>query len=275
MKTFWDAHCHLSDLRVFEKRDQLRSELEKQGICGFFLGGYDPQDWSRQITLKREFTQAGAEVRTSFGLHPWWVSGASPSQIEEAFDCLEVQISMADALGETGLDFQPKFSESMKELQIQAFERSLFLRQKSSKDYQREFPLVLHVVRAHPEVLAILGSAQLGSAPGLVHSFSGDWRSAQKYLDLGFFISISGSYLRNGGERLKETVQKVPLDCLTLESDSPDQMPQGFQSAIAPGLNDPSSLLRLAAAVAEVRSESSEKILEASTNNVIKLFARG
>ncbi|MBX9767826.1 MAG: TatD family hydrolase [Bdellovibrionales bacterium] len=275
MKPIWDSHCHLSDLRIFEKRDQILKALQKEGLGGFFLGGYDPEDWSRQIVLKREFTALGAEVKTSFGLHPWWVSQASSEKIEEAFDLLEVQIGLADALGETGLDFQPRFSDAMKELQTQVFERSLFIRHKSAQAYQRDFPLVLHVVRAHPEVLAILSSAKLGSVPGLVHSYSGDWRSAQKYLDLGFLISISGAFLRSGGERLRETIQKVPLDQLAVESDSPDQMPTGFQSKLSPGLNDPSSLLKLARAIADVRSESSEKILEASTNNVIKLFARG
>jgi TatD DNase family protein len=271
----WDAHCHLSDLRIFDDRALVLKQAINQGWGGFFLGGYEPAEWSRQLQLKREFALEGVEVRTSFGLHPWWVSETSEVKLEEAFGDLETQIALGDAVGETGLDFQPRFDDHMKAAQTLYFERTLELRDQSSKIYQREFPLVLHVVRAHPEALKILNSVNLGTIPGLVHSFSGDWGAARKYLDLGFLISISGAFLRPGGDRLVETIQKVPLDRLTLETDSPDQPPDNFHSQILPGKNDPSSILLLAAAIAEVRGETSQKILEASADNVIKLFARG
>ena len=271
----WDAHCHLSDARVFSQRANILREAKAAGFGGFCLGGYEPSEWDRQKILKAECRPTGIEVRTSFGLHPWWLSQAPLAEVEAAWLKLVDELPDADALGETGLDFHPRFSAEMRERQREYFVRSLQLRAAVGAHRKGELPLVLHVVRAHSEVLAILKTHGSDRYFGLVHSFSGDWTIAGKYLDLGFLVSISGSFLRGGGHSLRETVQKLPLSALVLETDSPDQKPPGFESHSAPGWNDPTSIFRLADAVAEVRGESSQKILEVCSDNVIKLFPRG
>ena len=55
-----DSHCHLADPRwllqsVSPSLDQMVEDARAQGIGFFMQGGVDPQDWQRQIELKKRF----------------------------------------------------------------------------------------------------------------------------------------------------------------------------------------------------------------------------
>jgi TatD DNase family protein len=234
-------------------------DAKQAGIVRFIQGGVSPEDWDRQTALK---TQYPGKIATAFGLHPWWVAERSEGEILSAFGKLEQRIGEADALGETGLDHAPKLPEESYGAQEQAFRLQLGLYKRTPK------PLVLHIVRAHERALEVLHEEGVKTADGLVHSFSASREIAKKYLDLGLNLSISGVICRKGFETLKRAVSYIPIDRLVLETDSPDQPPEGW----ARSCNEPSALLQVAAVVGQIRSVSAEEVLLRSAENLTRIF---
>ena len=105
-----DAHCHLSDERVFSNIAQVLHDCEEVGITRFILGGVEPLEWKRQVDLDARFPGKFFKV---FGLHPWWVDGLvqrlveendRQKAIQEGLDELERQHTGVIAFGEAGLD---------------------------------------------------------------------------------------------------------------------------------------------------------------------------
>ena len=270
-----DAHCHLADPRLDSGRDALIAECEKRGIGAFIQGGVDPEDWERQLELVRRYP---GRVFPCFGIHPW-VSGATPSdsgRLERALDELPKYLQRGVGLGETGLDHGRKMDPAGFARQEQVFKHQLEIVR------SRPLPLILHIVHAHAEALAIL--EELGPFPrgGLVHSFGGSREIADRYLKLGFTISVGGSVTRKGFETLKRAVVGLPLDRIVIESDSPDQIPEGFEGWTcdaatgtgASSLNDPRSLWTVAEAIGSLRRDgiSAAGLLDRSRENLIRIF---
>jgi TatD DNase family protein len=270
-----DAHCHLADPRFAESLDDVLARSREAGIGAWVQGGVDPADWDRQLEIQKKHP---GQIYTSFGLHPWWVARSSKAEFGRALELLAARLRQADGLGELGLDYGPKLEMKLeasvgdtRAWQRDAFERQLGLLEANPK------PLVLHVVRAHEDALKILQKYSKGGIferGGLVHSFSGPREIAQKYLDLGLSLSISGGIVRKGFETLKRAVSYIPLDRLLVETDSPDQ---GLPDQSSKGeLNEPTALIEIAHAIAKLRSkhggESAERILEQSARNITRIF---
>lgn len=103
---------------------------------------------------------------------------------------------------------------------------------------------------------------------GLVHSFSGTWGDARKYLDLGLTLSISARITYPEAHDLHEIVRLAPADRLVFETDAPDQPPHGATDK----LHTPLSLLRVVHKVSELRGESHETWLDRSRDNLKRIF---
>jgi TatD DNase family protein len=246
-KSFFDSHCHLGDSRFKDHLEEVLLRSENSGVREWMLGGIGPEDWDLQKEIKKS---RPSQIHLSFGLHPWWIAEHPEEEAEEAFEKLVSVIPQADALGEVGLDFMPQF-ESSRQRQINYFEKQLFL------NLSHEKPLVLHIVKAHSEVLTIL-HIQSKRSRAMVHGFTEGKEILKKYLELGFLISVGESVAKKGYRKLKECVSFIPIDQLVLETDAPTKTP-----------NEPKDLIEVAKAVAELRRDlSATQLLEHSSENM-------
>ena len=77
----------------------------------------------------------------------------------------------------------------------------------------REFdlPVILHVRKAHADMLAILKQQQLARA-GVVHAFNGSLEQAREYIKLGFMLGIGGAYTWPQARKLRRMLPQLPLD---------------------------------------------------------------
>lgn len=256
-----DCHCHLTDPRIYPSLKEKIFNAEKNGVTRFWLGGYDPLEWQLQKQLKSQLPQS---ITTAFGLHPWWVSEQTDQGLNEGLVALEAELAGADSVGELGLDFSEKWKGNSEVISRQ--KKGFLMQLALVKVYPK--PLVLHLVRCHAESLRILKEKAPFSERGIVHSFSGDYASAKKYVDLGFLISISGAITKSNFKGLQETVLSLPVEFLILETDSPDQSPLG----IGEGANEPAHLVKVAEVVAEKKKLSVDEVLDRSTRNFESLF---
>lgn len=241
-----DAHCHLADPKLDSIRSSWLKECQALGFEGFIQGGVDPNDWLQQIELQKQFPKL---IHTSFGIHPWWIaSQVDLHAISNAFDSLESLLEQSHDkahfpvfLGETGLDFLSRFPKETHPIQKNSFLRHLELSQKF------HLPLVLHVVRAHSETLDLLRLSP-HQHKGLVHSFTGDYSTAKKYLDLGFIPAIGTALVNPRNIALCEAVKKLGIHHIVLESDAPDQPPYHQKGQ----LNSPLCILEVGRMVAHL-----------------------
>jgi TatD DNase family protein len=253
MKKEWiDGHCHLADPRHQNELHELIVQSRQAGITGWVQGGVDPQDWDRQLALRAQWGDCVVPV---FGLHPWWVARASPTELEAALRLLEAALPKAAALGETGLDAHPAHGGNLP-LQTRAFEVQLRLAASVGK------PVVLHVVQAHEEALAVLTRNPRLLHGGLVHGFSGSLEIARNYLALGLSLSVGSGVLKPGYKALKAALPHLPSDQLVLETDWPD------------GVAGPQALVAIAEAVAKLQNRRPEEVLDASTFRLNALFRK-
>lgn len=214
MDCYIDAHSHLSDERVGAHALSLIARARAAKVGMTLLGGTHASEWAVQEDLK---TQEPEFVRTSFGIHPWWVEALSEEDLTGQFHALLACADRADAIGETGLDYSKKRDPSRFPLQREFFRKHLVLARTIRK------PLVLHVVAAHADALKLVLEANPG-VPLLVHGFSGSAEEAVLWIKAGAFLSFGGGILRkNGNQKTKKALLATPLSHLLFETDAPDQ----------------------------------------------------
>jgi TatD DNase family protein len=268
---FFDAHSHLTDLRIYDQAQEIITDSILNNIQGTWIGGVNELDWQRQIELKKDTLENFKnkfEVYLSFGLHPQFLADCdNDKELQTRLDQLN-QFNLQfhpDGVGETGLDYREKVLNTAKDkekfeyIQKESFashiELSLFLKK----------PLVLHIVQAHEDALRILeGYTDL---KGIVHSFMGSKEVATRYLDMGLTLSLSPAVIKPNSRTVQETILWMPEECFVIESDSPDQSPLGYQD-----LNKPSSILKVADFIGDLRKQNAELILKNTRAKVESLL---
>lgn len=266
--TWVDSHCHLTDLRLMDSQGEVIARARESGVSCFMLGGVDPDEWTRQVQLSEE---RPLNIGLCLGLHPYFIAGNEEEICEGSLDQLAKKIGelrrksspSLKGLGETGLDFRPHIMKDSQERQIRFFEAQIELA--SIVD----LPLVLHIVQAHEKALMVYdffgNQKQRG---GMVHAFSGSLEIAEQWIRRGFLISVGGAVTYEKNQKLQHAVKHLPLEWLILESDSPDQKPQGWVK----NLNEPSSLIEVALKIAHLRGITAKDVLDLSKNNFERVF---
>jgi TatD DNase family protein len=256
---YWDVHCHLTDQRWGAELDDVLREATARGIRGFGMGGYEPEEWQRQLDLQQQYPKL--TILPIFGLHPMWVSQRAPAELELALDLLSRWVGKARAIGEIGLDAREDYMVGWDQ-QMEAFRAQLELATFVQK------PVVLHVVRSHTEALTVLNWHRELDFGGFVHAFYGDMLEAQQYLDFNLSLSIGGAVTHTRAERLREVVRWIPKDRFLIETDSPDQKVKNWPSS----LHRPAALWNIAQTVADLRGETAEAVLSQSAANFERIM---
>lgn len=241
---FFDAHAHIPSYSA-DIEEQMQEALRLQ-LGPVALGGINPKDWQKQLEIR---SQRPTKTFLSFGLHPWHVIESSEGQLDKDLQTLQAHLPQAEALGEVGLD-RFRSSETLEKQQHYMTEQLNLLGHKV---------LVLHVVQAHDQALKTLSRKQ-SAYQGVAHGFSGSVEVAQRYVHLGFSISVGPSLLKNGFKGLKETVKKLPLDQLVIESD--DESPRGPLD----------TLYSVAQEIARIKDTTLEKVVESTYQSALKLY---
>lgn len=251
---FIDAHCHF-DFPVFDgRREGVLRRAQEQGLAGLVIPGVERRHWGRV-----EAVAAGSPlISFCLGIHPWFVASHAQEDLEALDVALRCRPEGCVALGECGLD---RLHGSLDE-QMPWFEAQVAIAGRN------RVPLVIHSVRTHDEVGVVLKKAHL-PRPVLVHGFSGSFQQARKLVDLGCYLGIGGVITHDRARKTRETVSKLPLDALVLETDAPDMPPAGVEK----GCNSPENLPLVLNALTELRGESREEIEASLYRNVCRLYA--
>lgn len=250
--SLFDSHCHL-DLPEFDQdREAILAQCRRMGVQGIVVPGVYAQSWPRLLEVTAQYDM----LYPAPGLHPCYVDRHAPDDIDRLVSLIDE--SRPVAIGEIGLDYYlPHFDAGA---QRRFFEAQLDLASR------HDLPVILHVRKAHDEVLEHL--KRYPSLRGIVHAFGGSEQQAQRYIDMGYCLGLGGPVTYERARRLRRLASVLPLDALVLETDAPDLPLSGHQGE----RNSPVFLGQIAETIAQLRGEDSAVVAETTTSNVRRIL---
>lgn len=249
-----DSHCHLDRLNLSGYQGSLNKALiaaRLQGVKGFLCIGIDFDNAPDLIQLQSEHE----DVWLSLGVHP--LDDNLTVNKEELLNwCGRPEVI---AVGETGLDYH--YQPETRDAQIDSFIKHLQVAKELEK------PLIVHTREAQQDTLDLIKEYG-GNSAGILHCFTESWEMASEALDIGYYVSISGIVTFRNADNVRYVAERVPIDRLLIETDSPYLAPVPFRGKP----NEPAYLPRTAGFLAELRGISLNELVEATTENFHRLF---
>lgn len=242
--------------RQFKDPEAILSSAAAAGVC-CILTGTDSKE-NRQIDV---FVKTHDAYGTA-GIHPHNADSAK----KEDFDLIESIIAKNErvvAVGECGLDFDRMFST--RENQIRCLEKHIVLAERLGK------PLFLHERSAAEEFVKRFKKHPDICKRSVVHCFTGDKKTLEQYLSMGFSIGITGWICddRRAGE-LRRAVKLIPLDRILIETDAPYLTPRNV-----PGLgrtNVPENIVYVAKELAKYMEVPEDELIRHAKENTERIF---
>jgi TatD DNase family protein len=102
----------------------------------------------------------------------------------------------------------------------------------------------------------------------VLHSFSAGVAEAERIIEMGFYVGITGPITYRNGEQMRAVAAAVPLDRLLIETDSPYLSPQPQRGR----RNEPAHVRAVAEKIAELRALPLPVVADATTANAGALF---
>ena len=249
-----DSHCHINFEDLQQDFDGLLARAAENQVTHMLCVSVNLEDFPQVLDLAHRYPHIFASV----GVHPCYTDCEEPT--------VDRLVKLSDdprivAIGETGLDYFRNDGDL--EWQRQRFANHIEAGKRTGK------PLIIHTRQAADDTMAMLRENGADQCGGVMHCFAEDWETAEKALDLGFYISFSGIVTFRSAETLREVARKVPLEQVLVETDSPYLAPVPMRGKT----NEPSFVRHTAAFLAELRGLPVEEIAQITTDNFFRLFS--
>ena len=251
---YFESHAHYDDERFDDDRDELLASFPAEGIETVVNSSSDIASSRASIALAEKYPFFYASV----GVHPHEVS----KMREEDIDTL-IELSKHPkvvAIGEIGLDFY--YDLSPRDDQRYWFKRQLALAE------ELDMPVIIHSRDASQECFDIISASNVRK--GVIHCYSGSAPMAQDYADMGFYIGIGGSLTFKNNKKTVEVVEKLPLEKILIETDSPYLAPVPYRGR----RNDSRLLKYVVEKISEIKNVPEIDICNITKNNAIELFIK-
>ncbi|MDR2787162.1 MAG: TatD family hydrolase [Candidatus Accumulibacter sp.] len=248
-----DSHCHLDFPGLADNLAEVFAAMRRNGVGCAVCVGVTLEDFPRVVAL----AEANARILATVGVHPEIHEAREPGVDELVRLAAHPKVI---GIGETGLDYH--WHKDAPEWQRERFRVHIRAARQTGK------PLIVHDREAAADVLRLLEEEKAGEVGGILHCFTGTWEVAQRALDLGFHISLSGIVTFKNARIVKEVACRVPLDRLLVETDSPYLAPVPFRGKP----NQPAYVKRVAEEIAVLREMPVEAVAAATTDNFFRLF---
>ncbi|MFH1097854.1 MAG: TatD family hydrolase [Candidatus Desantisbacteria bacterium] len=249
-----DTHAHLNDNIFDHDREQVIQDAMRAGLCAIINVGTNLASSKESIELASSHEIIWATV----GVHPHDASNLNEDDWEEFVNLSKHEKVVA--IGEVGLDYYRMLSP--KEDQQIVFRRFIGLAKETG------LPVIIHSRDAHEDTLQILREEK--PQAGVFHAFSGDMDVLRAGLDLGLYISITGTVTFKKSN-VAPLINFIPLDRLLLETDCPYLTPDPYRGK----RNQPAFVRFVAEKVAEILGLTVEEVIEVNKVNACQLFGLG
>ncbi|WP_445635909.1 D-aminoacyl-tRNA deacylase [Nostoc sp. DSM 114161] len=253
-----DTHVHLNFENFQPDLAAVRSRWQEAGVVRLVHSCVHPEEFSSIQSIAREFP----EISFAVGLHPLDAERWNSDTADE-IKSLASSDSNVVAIGEIGLDF---YKADNYQQQYMVFESQLAIAS------ELDLPAIIHCRDAAAqtrEVLQKWRSLKGETVRGVMHCWGGTPEETQWFLDLGFYISFSGTVTFKNAKNIQSSAAMVSSDRLLIETDCPFLAPVPKRGEKR---NEPAYVRYVAEQVAKLRQETVEAIAQATTDNACKLF---
>ncbi|MFM2415245.1 MAG: hypothetical protein RI911_938 [Candidatus Parcubacteria bacterium] len=260
---YFDTHSHIQFPQFDADRADVIARMEHAGVWTILVATNDKTSRDA-IALAERYSFMFATI----GVHP------TENEVftKTHYEALSKK-SKVVAIGECGLDYFRKeiADEYLAEPKRQQdlFEAQLRFAIEHNK------PVMMHVrpssgsTNAHDDALAILETYKKDHGDalrGTIHFFTSTKEIADRYLQLGFYVSIPGVVTFD--KSLEDVVSHIPLDRILLETDSPYAAPDIHRGK----RNEPVYVSQVAHAISRIKKLTDEKVRMQTFVNAARLF---
>ena len=268
---FWiDTHCHLDAVDFAADVAAVQKRATASNVVHCVLPAVAVGNFAAVRELAHRFSYSYA-----LGIHPVCI----PQAMDADLDALDAELTLRKsdhrlvAVGEIGLDY---FLTALKESPARE-RQEYFYRAQLKLARKHRLPVILHVRRSADKLLKHLRElTPEGGWKGIGHAFNGSDQQASEFIKLGLKLGFGGAVTYEAALQLRRLATQLPLECLVMETDSPDIPPQWLYKTAGQrsegerqARNEPAELPRIAGHVAGLRRISLEVLAQATTANAL------
>lgn len=252
-----DSHCHLIYKGLIEQQADVLARARARGVTGMLNISTRESEWDAVIGV----AERESDVWASVGIHPHEADTHPDMHAARLVEA--AQHPKVIGIGETGLDYY--YDHSDRERQRESFRAHI------AASRETQLPLIIHTRDAEDDTAAIMAEEMgKGAFPALIHCFTASGAFADKMLELGLYISISGIVTFKNAKDLQETAARLPKDRILVETDAPFLAPVPHRGKTG----EPAFVADTAAFVANLRGEPLEDLMAETSANFFTLFAK-
>lgn len=281
-----DTHAHLNFSAFKDDADKVIQKALDNNV--FLVNVGSQYSTSKRAVEYAEKYENG--VWAAIGIHPVHLQKTS-MKYKDDDELEEVEIKTAGetfdyakylelaknskvvAIGEVGLDYHHFNVEDPPRLAEDASRREAGLKNKQKEVLLKfinlanevEKPVMIHCWDAYDDLYEILKNNPVKKL-GVVHSFVGSWKTAQKFIEMGYKIGLNG--IITYGISYDKLIKETDLKNIVLETDCPYLTPIPKKGE----RNEPLNVKLVAQKIAQIKQISAEEVAEITTENAKKLF---
>ncbi|MDG0996013.1 MAG: TatD family hydrolase [Gammaproteobacteria bacterium] len=251
----FDFCLNLTSSQFKDDQALVLERAQQAGVSHYLIAGSDLADSEQAVEL---CTQHRHNLYATVGVHPHNAKSWQ-ADTRAALETLAARSEVL-AIGEAGLDFHRNLSTEAQ--QEHAFREQIEL------SIQSDLPLFLHERDAHDRFREIISEylSQLNAT--VVHCFTGDRRALECYIEMGFYIGITGWICdERRGKHLHDLVSLIPQDRLLIETDAPYLLPRSLRPKPKNPRNEPCHLPHIAEHIARHRGDDTLALCRYSMDN--------
>ena len=251
----FDTHAHYDDHQFDDDRYSLLDSMKEAGIGTIVNNAADLESVETSLELAHRYDFVYAAV----GVHPENAYELDDSKLLWLRD--KSHDPKAVAIGEIGLDYHYPDNPD-RDTQIKWFRAQLRLA------LEEKLPVVIHSRDAAADTMEIMKEAASKGIVADIHCYSYSPEQALEYVNMGFYIGVGGVVTFKNGKKLKQTVDKIPLDRILLETDCPYMAPEPFRGS----RNSSVYLPYVVKAIADIKGVTPQEVVDITEQNARKFY---
>ena len=255
MTEFIDTHVHFYDKAFDTDADATIRRAQACGVIKMLMPDVDKAERGLLFSMCEKYP---GTLYPMIGLYPGSVDENWEAEIE---DMLLYKDKNIVAIGEIGLDYHYSTKES--ELQKIALKKQFELASSLG------LPVNIHLRDATEDFFKVLDECKGLGLRGNLHAFGGSYETFLRLQKYGEWYVGIGGVVTFHNSRLAESVKKIPIERILLETDSPYLTPVPYRGK----RNESSYIPIIAKKIAELKSISIEEVAEITTLNAKQLFS--
>ena len=254
-----DSHCHLNDEELVNQIDNILLNTKQAGVDYMLSACTDVNEFDEIINIANKYSNIFASIAE----HPCEINKIP---INDMIDLMLTKINdnpkKVLCVGECGLDYSNTPDPQEKIKQMDYFSAQLDIAIQSS------LPVMIHTRDASDDTYKLLKDFVNKGGRGVIHCFTGNQIDADRYLDLGFYLSASGIITFKKSDNLRSVFAKTPINKILIETDSPYLAPVPMRGKT----NEPAFIKHTAIILAEIKNTSLNDIENITSQNFQTLY---